>query len=153
MKPVTKFSSLTCKALGQDSIKFQEANDCSVRAIAAIVGSYEAAHKMMLLHGRESGKGASHTSIFNALLELGLKTTRVSIRSFIEKYPTAHRNALKNVTTHHMERFPAVWKDGCTYLVFTKGHVLAVINGENVDATKGKAIRANEIYLVEGALK
>ena len=65
----------------------------------------------------------------------------------IARYPGAHK-ALRNVTTHHPERFSDVWRDGKTYLMYTRGHVLAIVNGVNHDWTRGRAKRCKALYEV-----
>ena len=136
-------------AINKESIKFQEDNDCSVRALTALIGNYERAHKIMEQVGRKPKKGAMTHIILKGFEDAGFKLHAVPARTFIDQYPTAHRNALKHVTTHHPERFNAVWKDGNSYIMFTASHVLALIDGLNVDHTKGKMWRAKLIYRVE----
>ena len=126
-----------------------ERNDCSVRAIAAASGqSYDYVHGLFAAAGRKTGKG-TRTSITNCVVaQLGLKLEDVPSQHFLDRYPPAHRKALRNVTTHHADRFPAAWADGHTYVLFTTGHMLAVVNGVNHDWTRGNALRVKRICRV-----
>lgn len=129
------------------STEMGESRDCSVVSLAVACGvAYVEAHEAMEFHGRKAGRGASIASILAAVRTLGCDYKRVSIAETIAKYPSGHRDVLKNVTTHHPERFPGVWKDGKRYLIFTTDHVLAVVDGLNHDWTKGRAKRAVSIY-------
>lgn len=123
-------------------------NDCAVIAIAAATGlSYEAAHSLAKAAGRKNGRGIRQAQTMAALAAAGKTTVELEPLDFIKKYPRPHQ-ILKSVTTHHPDRFPDVWKDGNTYLLFTRGHVLAVVNGVNCDWTRGRAKRIRWIYRV-----
>ncbi|HET8686249.1 MAG TPA: hypothetical protein VFM18_06245 [Methanosarcina sp.] len=126
-----------------------ETNDCSIVAVAAVCDvSYEAAKAALKEQGKKENKGAATSQIKAAVELLGKATKSVSIHDIINKYPLPHCNVLKGITTHHPERFNAVWKDGKKYLLFTRGHVLAVTDGVNHDWTKGRAIRLKCMYEV-----
>jgi hypothetical protein len=127
----------------------EETNHCAVIALAAVTGlDYELAHAALAFEGRKTGE-ATHFSMIEAALEkLGYKLEGQNIRGFIERYHGFHADVLKNVTTHHPERFPAVWKDGQNYLFFTTKHVAAIVDGVNHDWTKGTAKRVKSIYRV-----
>jgi hypothetical protein len=125
-----------------------ENNDCSVVAIAAACGiPYEKAHAAMAARGRKNGKGAYSPDVEAAVGDLGFETKHIDPQSFINKYPGVHKG-LKSVTTHHMDRFKQVWDDGNSYLLFTARHVGAVVDGVNVDWTKGRAKRVVELIQV-----
>lgn len=126
--------------------EMNETNDCSVRAIAVVCDlEYKEAVALCEKHGRKARRGMLDYQIFNALKEVGKTYKRIPSEHFIGQYPGAHVN-LSNVTTHHPERFPKVWKDGKKYLLLTRGHILAVVDGVNHDWTKGKAVRVTSIY-------
>lgn len=128
-----------------------DSRDCAVIAIAAVTGlSYEAAHTLARAHGRKNRGGMRNAQIIAALAAAGKTVVELSPLNFIKKYPRSHQ-ILKSVTTHHPDRFPDAWKDGNTYLVFTRGHVLAVVNGVNCDWTRGRAKRVCWIYRVVDA--
>ena len=131
-------------------ISHGEKNDCSVKAVAVVTGvGYEVARHKLEELGRQKGKDVFQGLIHEAVRQLGKKLTRVNVESIIAQYPTAHRNALKNVTTHHPERFNSVWKDGKTYIAHCSGHCLAIVDGENHDWTKGRAKRIIALYQVD----
>lgn len=131
-------------ALRAESSARQETRDCTVIATAAALGlPYEVAHAELAALGRKPGQGFAYSfdraqSVFN---KHGRKLTRVWIHSMIDRYPGVHKN-LRNVTTNHPERFPQVWADGNTYLMWTDGHILTIQNGRVLDWTKGTARRA-----------
>ena len=124
-----------------------ERGDCAVRAVAALTDtSYEVVHAIMARRGRKHGEGTGWAIIWATIEELGFTIAVRNPTSFIQRYPGSHAAALKSVTTHHPDRFPDVWKDGKRYMISTRAHVLAVVNGVNHDWTRGKAKRAIKIY-------
>lgn len=137
--------------LSEAAASINETNDCSVKAVAAVVGcEYMIAHEAMKEQGRKNRRGAMTWEIQKAVEALGCKFERIPARTFIDRYPGNHKN-LKTVTSHHPERFGKVWDDGKTYLLFTRSHVLAVVNGVNHDWSKGRALRAYMILEVTKA--
>ena len=127
--------------------EMRERGDCAVRAIAALTDTpYEKVHAMMAAQGRRHGKGTPWDIIWSTLSDLGFKAVRRNPYDFIRQYPGSHATALRSITTHHPDRFPAVWKDGKRYLMYTSRHVLAIVNGVNHDWTRGKACRAKTIW-------
>lgn len=127
---------------------FMEKADCAVVAVAAVTGlSYAEAHALTKKNGRKEKHGMSTAGILASVREAGKETKRVAAGDFIKLYPKAHQ-ILKSVTTHHPDRFPEVWKDGNTYLMFTATHVLAIVDGLNCDWTRGRALRAMAIYKI-----
>ncbi len=148
-RPKTIGATETFRNLMSKTITHGDRNDCSVKAVALVCGvEYEVAQKALADHGRKKGKGVFHGQIHAAIKQLGKTSTRVDVRHFIDQYPTAHRKALKSVTTHHPERFNNVWQDGKTYIAHCSGHCLAIIDGVNHDWSRGKAKRIIAIYEV-----
>ena len=126
-----------------------ETNDCAVRAVTAATGeTYEKVHAIMAQLGRKTRRGTSMEIIQTAVRLLGYAMISVTSHDFLSKYPSPHCNVLRNVTTHHPERFNRVWADGQTYLLRTARHILCVKNGRNVDWTKGSAKRVLCLYRV-----
>ena len=72
-----------------------------------------------------------------------------AIRAFINAYP-GRATELKTVTSHHPERFRKVWPTG-RFLMSNGAHILAVVDGENCDWSKGRSLRCRRIHLVERA--
>lgn len=136
-------------ALEQKRYDMRELNDCALKAVALVTGaSYEAVHAYFKGRGRKDGAPTPRAFTMDAIGHFGKKYRYLNARyDFILKYPSAHQ-ILKGVTTHHPARFHNVWKDGKTYLLFTQGHVLAVINGVNHDWTVGRALRVKSIVEV-----
>lgn len=136
------------RALNREGYARGERDDCSVIAIAAATGApYEKAHAAMREAGRKDRGGACRYSIRAALGLLGARAEDVEPVRFLARYPGAHKN-LRNVTSHHPDRFPSAWKDGCIYLLFTAGHVLCVRDGENHDWTRGRSMRVRAIWKI-----
>ena len=127
-----------------------ERGDCSVVAQAVVCDqSYDDAHAALKASGRQNRRGTHHQQSVDAIVQAGFDVTQVHPDEFIRQYPGNHKN-LKSVPTPHMERFNKVWRDGCTYLLFTSGHVLGVVDGENHAHTKGRARRVICLYRVHG---
>jgi hypothetical protein len=126
----------------------KETDDCSVKAIAIVCDiPYEEALKVATVHGRKPRRGMKTGQITKAVESLGFKLEPVDSKDFIAKYPAPH-NGLQNVTTHHPDRFQEVFADGHKYLFYTKGHILAVVNGANHDHTRGKKKFVKSIWRV-----
>lgn len=124
-----------------------ERGDCAVRAIAAVTGTeYAVVHAMMAEQGRKNRRGTPWEIIWGTLDQLGYATVEVAPHEFICQYPGAHATALKSVTTHHPDRFPAVWRNGKAYIFNTPRHVAAIVDGVNHDWTRGRACRAVRIW-------
>lgn len=131
------------------SMSVNESNDCAVRAVAAVTGvDYATVHNMMAEQGRKNKRGTPWEILWDVLDQLGYAVRTVSPHHFISRYPGSHARVLRSVTTHHPDRFPAVWKDGKRYLFNTRAHVLAVVDGVNHDWTRGRAKRALRIWEV-----
>jgi hypothetical protein len=127
---------------------FNEVNDCSVKAVAVVLGvDYATAHDICKKAGRVEQKGMACYQIEKALENEGKKLTVVSPAEFIKQYPGKHVN-LKSVTTHHPDRFREIWADGKIYLIFTNNHVAAIVDGVNHDWSRGKAHRVIRIVEV-----
>lgn len=141
-------TSPTFDAMLQEAIALKETNDCAVRAVAIASGrSYGEAHAMLKALGRKDRQGTYRHHTRAALIAFGCIIRERLAAEFIVQYTGAHRR-LHNVTTHHPQRFPKVWRNGRTYVLFTSGHVLTVVNGTNHDWTKGTAKRVVAIWEV-----
>lgn len=151
--PIRQSADSRFVALQQVSRSLGENNDCTVKAIAATTGlQYGVVHAQLQHHGRKSGRGA-HLHIMDAALRsLGFKKERVAPSQFINQYPKSHQ-ILKSVTTHHADRFNSVWADGNNYILFTSSyrHAVGIVNGTNVDWTRGRAQRIVEIWKITRA--
>lgn len=127
----------------------RERRDCAVVAHAAAVGcSYAEAHARLKAAGRKDNQGTYQYTSHAAVKMAGKELVQIPQRQFIDRYPGVHKG-LRNVTTHHMDRFPEVWADGRTYLVHVRGHILCVKNGKVLDWSRNKALRVVDIYEVK----
>lgn len=125
-----------------------ETNDCSVVSIALVTGvGYNAALEALDEAGRIPKRGSTTPQMLTAIQALGFHFETIHPSRFIDQYPGVHKN-LQSVTTHHPDRFNGAWNDGNNYLLFTRGHVGAVVQGVNMDWTRGKAKRVYQIVRV-----
>lgn len=133
-----------------ETIQRGERNDCTVIATAFAFGlDYDTAHAELAALGRTPGKGVYYSffGVERIANKYGYRIERLNLGERIASYP-GRAAALKNVTTHHPDRFPAAWRDGQTYLLFTAGHVLCVKNGRVLDWARGRALRVMFGYRV-----
>lgn len=137
------------KSINSVSKELGEKQDCTVIALTIASGlTYEVVHAMLKNAGRkERGGFRLRYKLDNILPQIGIKATKVDQRTIIDQYPGCHKN-LKSITSHHPDRFNAVWPEG-TYLMFTDGHVLAIKDGVNHDWSKGRALRCEALYKIE----
>lgn len=143
-------NSVAFTSLHEVSRTLGEKNDCTVKAFVLVSGaSYSEAHQAMARQGRKFGQGmyGAEGGMRAELKALGFEMTWVPSLAFIHKYPGVHKR-LHSVTTHHPARFNKAWKDGRNYLIFTRGHVAAVVNGETHDWSNDRACRATSIYRI-----
>lgn len=143
-----KTKALDYVAMRNASARYNEHNDCAVVALAVACNvEYEEAHAALAKQGRRNRRGTFFHHTVAAVKTLGFELEPINPRDFIDRYP-GQQKTLKNVTTHHPDRFPKVWADGNTYLIQTDRHILAVKDGVNCDWTRGRAMRAKAIHKV-----
>jgi len=130
--------------LSIDSAKHNEANDCTVRALSLTCDiSYDKAHEIFKNLGRKNRHGVLRYITFQAIKRAGKNFEEIKIEEFIlSKYPKS-QHFRKTVTPKHPFLFKKVWQDGNSYMMFVKGHVLAIVNGEVLDWSENRAFRAN----------
>ena len=148
-RPQKQSRSESYSFLAAESAKLGEQNDCTVIALAlACDAPYAEAHAVLAELGRKPGRGIyfNGPTMHAAVARFGFKAERVNLCDLIATYPGAHAR-LKSVTTHHPDRFAAVWPEG-TFLMFTAGHVLCIKNGLNHDHTRGRAKRAVSLFKI-----
>lgn len=136
--------------LSGQSMLAGERNDCSVKAVAVALDiSYNEAHDLCCLAGRKHGEGMYTKDILAAIQRSDKYLTMTSVLpvEMIARYPKGHRDVLRNVTTHHPSRFKDNWPEG-VYLLFSRHHVTAVVDGVVHDWAKGRALRVNKIYQI-----
>lgn len=127
---------------------YKEKKDCAVKALAfAADVPYNKALDLLTKHGRTAGDRTYFHTTIAACNDLGYAVFVVPLSAFIRDYPKSHQ-VLKNVTTHHPDRFNKAWRDGFTYFMETGGHILTIKNGENFDWTRGRAIRAERVCAI-----
>jgi hypothetical protein len=140
----------TFNQLNEESHSMGETNDCGVKAVALVANvSYNTAHAALAARGRKNGKGTMTADIHRALIiDFNVKIEQVNAREIIATYPMPHCEKATCLTTHHPRRFAKAWPKG-KFLLYTKRHVAAVIDGELHDWTVNTAKRVTHIYKVE----
>lgn len=137
----------TYKQLEGLSSSVGENNDCAVKALALVTGvDYLTAHSKLSDLGRKKGAPTKNAHLRQAVKDLGFTLKPVHRHQIISQYPGNHKNK-KNITTHHPARFPAPWR-GKTFMAFTKGHVLAIVDGKVHDWTSLKSLYIISLYEV-----
>ena len=123
--------------LGRESIRYGESNDCSVVATAMLFTlSYNEAHSLLYRLGRNARKAVNMKSV-----EIHYKT-RCS-KPIKPKQPSGSKYTVKTIAN----TIP-VGK----YLVYTRGHVLACINGEIYDWTEDRKHRVTHYVEVDSIM-
>lgn len=132
--------------LQQVSRSMGEDNDCAVKAVAIVTGlSYAEAHKRLAAKGRKARHGTPMHMILAAVREAGKNITTVQQTSITHLYPGKHASKL-HVTSYQPARFPKAWKNGKTYLMLTRGHILAVVDGTVHDWSIGRSLDCITLY-------
>lgn len=138
--------SATFIALQKESYAAGDSRDCTVKALAIACGvPYALAHDVMQAAGRRFGHGADLT--IAEFERLGKTLVPVNPRDIIATYPKPHQ-VLKSVTSYHPHRFRRSWKNGKTYVAFTRGHVLAIVDGVTHDWSHASALRVSRLFEV-----
>jgi hypothetical protein len=129
-----------------------ETNDCTVKALAIVANvTYDEAHRALANAGRKARQGCYQGAQYAALKTLGKKLERVDMRPILATFPKDRKgNIRRNMTTHHPRRFNKVWPKG-TYLLYTIGHVSAVVDGVMHDWAANTSRRVISMYRVVNA--
>ena len=113
-----------------------ERSDCAVKAFALVFGvDYEDMHLMFKREGRRNGNGTDTRISNNVLIKLGHPIETKMIRG--EKG--------QKITTGRIGQYLPEGK----FLVFTSGHMLALVDGEVLDWTEGRRHRVKYVIKIE----
>ena len=117
-----------------ESKKLDEKNDCAVRAVTAVSGMpYEYIHALFLRYGRRRRGRTPRAVTWEVLKDLQMEV--------YPSYKLQHRaktvRALKKV-------LPSKGR----FLIHTRGHLLAAVDGEIIDWTEGRLHRIKEVERV-----
>lgn len=141
----------TFKKLRQGKDEEKDAAACAVIAVCAVTGrAFNVINKLFEKHGRKKRQGTYGRITHAVMNELGYKLVYINPRKFLDSYPEVHKRALKNVTNHHPDRFPNVWKNGKNYFFYNTQHVLAVVDGVVHDYTRATR---KQVYKIEEVIK
>lgn len=114
------------------SAEHAEKNDCTVIAVSIVTGRpYDEVHAALARHGREPGKGTNSSVYLAVIREFGCSVI-----------PERHEHC-KTVKT--AERY--LPRHG-TFLVRTRGHVLAVRDGKVHDHSRGSCRKVIDILRI-----
>lgn len=121
------------KTLHDQSAKYGETNDCSVKMIALVLGtSYENAWNLARKWGREPRKGMNTIgTVIPKLREMGLNIWECA-------------SPARTIKT-----FERCCRSG-KFIIRTSGHVLYNENGKTYDWTEGRQHRIENVFRVEG---
>jgi hypothetical protein len=137
-----KRTQLFCD-MATEAARHRETNDCAVKAIAmACRADYGKVLELLTKHGRKPRCGTPWNAIWATVRELGYVARPVDWRSMMPVKGHA------SVTTHHPARYPNIWKNGKTYFMVTRRHILTIIDGQNHDHTVGTSKRCLDLYEV-----
>ena len=122
-------------------------NDCAVVSICAATGmEYQEVYAQFAAMGRKTNGGSPDWMIKKILEQNGFRMKRVYIEEVIAKLPGRHSKALKNLTTYHPTRFPEVFKDGKTYLIYCRSHACVMVDGQVLDWSSNCKLRINSMF-------
>lgn len=108
---------------------YREKNDCTVKAIAAACGvSYGKAHRTLAKLGRQRGRGASLMMIHRAV---------DAVMGTATDYHHTYKGSDIGLT---LNRFRKAHPTG-SYIICSRGHAMAVVEGELIDWTADTAGR------------
>ncbi|MAL00694.1 MAG: hypothetical protein CL536_00860 [Alcaligenaceae bacterium] len=142
------------------SNKWNERNDCTVKALAIATGkTYEQAHGALALRGRNFRKGTTMSAVWKAARDLGFTEKEIYCRYFSER---DHLFAPDKERAKKMRR--SRWAKGKTiksikpylpkrgaFLISTSTHVLCVRAGEVHDWTSDRRHRIVKVHHITRA--
>lgn len=132
---MSKFDSVGYSDVKAIAAGMGEHNDCAVRAVSLVTGvHYVDVHGIMQGLGRKHRGGTKSSVTYGALGRLGFGYERV-------KYVSARTIRGLSSELDHLHG---------KYLVWTSGHILAVVNGVIHDWTDGRLHRIKRIERVIG---
>lgn len=130
--------NITYKHCQAESVNRKEHNDCAVKALAITAGiPYGKAHDIMRIMGRKNGRGFRHRGIYDMVTKYTMAVKLAGRQAGKLEYPTGY--TMRTITERCQHG---------SYLVFMRGHVAAVVNGEVMDWTKGRLHRVTSIMRV-----
>ncbi len=119
-----------------------EANDCSVKAVAIACGvSYSKAHKMFIDEGRLHGAGTISIDVAIALTKLEKANLEIFSQ---DKLKNMKANLGRELTSNNIVK--ALPKG--RYVIQTKGHMAALVDGEVKDWTTKRRFRIKNIIKI-----
>ena len=117
------------------TIALQENNDCTVKALSVVTGlSYGKVHAELKVQGRKNGKGCRRHQQFAAIEALTGKRP-VLCEELTER--------LEGTTTKTLAR---KLNPNKRYLVYTRAHVSAIVDGGMVDWASDRRKKVKEIF-------
>jgi hypothetical protein len=143
--PDQKYKELSDKFLQLGDNRF-----CVPLGIAILTGlDPEKVREAMNAYGRRDRRGVHRHMTRSFICMLGYNIKDINPKSIINEYRNPQN--YQSVTSHHPRRFPSVWK-GRSYLMFSKGHCLAVVDGVTKDWSVNRSLVIKEIWALEETL-
>lgn len=126
-----------------DSKKFGEKNDCSVKAVALATGApYAKVHYEFAKQGRKEGRGSHFYQQVQVLRDLGFELKLVHCGHY-NNPEVKNKFKAKTVTTLERE-LPSRG----VFIVYTSGHMFCARGGKVLDWTAGRRHQLRDIYRV-----
>ena len=114
----------------------KDMNACAVRALTIVLDlPYNEVFDLLQAAGRKYQSGTSTTIIEQVILNQG--------KRIIKKFPTQENGSKYTPKTIHNITYRG------TYLAFTSGHVLAIINGKVIDWTENRKHHIKSVWKIE----
>ena len=121
------------------SKSYNEKNDCAVKAVAVVANaSYQEAHEALRLAGRKPRRGTPLPVIFAALRSLGV----------YHEFKTVADHRGKDMGRCPISRVRSRLPRKGRFLVLTRSHILAVVDGVVLDWTEGRRHQARYAWEV-----
>jgi len=158
MKAITRHSANNLNnlyhSIQAESSSMNERNDCAVVAISIVTGvPYKEVHVALKDAGRKNREGTYQHESKRAIEALGFKARSWSFMEYqrmINSYPANH-SQLHNITSHHPNRFPKQWAGKTNLLLFSRHHVLALMDGKVQDWSVRNSLRIVYIWEITKA--
>lgn len=130
---------ISAASYGVSSMLPGEHSDCTVRALANVeVMLYPEAHELMRSYGRQQGAGLSMDKVHEAYTEAGLELVGTFGKSSLAIWCNTWFNNKKINKGCTLAKFVEQHQEG-RYIVYIKGHVLALVDGDVIDTIKNSA--------------
>ena len=124
-----------------------EDKDCVPRAVSAATGvPYADVLRLFADQGRKPKSATSIHMMTQVVMNLGYSIVCMNLSHF--NPPARAARGKHGITSHHPDRFPGMWSDQGRLICWNRDHVWAVVDGLNVDWSRGRSLRISRIYKI-----